>query len=119
MSTRPSATSAYSEPNIAPCSTMPRGRPRGRAWSPSDQITTAITAPSPARPGAPRFIESLLPCPAAVLMPSLGLDRRLVVAPLPGLEALPAIGRHVVAGLAVDSDGLGVPEDLLGVDDGG
>src|SRR5437660_5610942 len=119
MSTRPRATRAYREPNMAPCSTMPRGRPRGRTWSPRTQTTTAMAAPRAARPGAPRLRESPLSRSAAVLTASLGLDGRLVVVPLARLEALTAVGGDVVAGLAVHRDRLGVPEDLLGVDDGG
>src|SRR5437588_33675 len=104
---------------MAPCSTMPRGRPRGRTWSPRTQTTTAMAAPRAARPGAPRLRESPLSRSAAVFTASLGLDGRLVVVPLARLEALTAVGGDVVAGLAVHRDRLGVPEDLLGVDDGG
>src|SRR5438552_1172644 len=67
--------------------------------------------------GAPSPEDSLWARSRAVLTPSLRLDGWLVVAPLAGLEALTAVCGDVVAGLAVHGGGLGVPVDLLGVDD--
>src|SRR5438132_10307659 len=119
MSTSPRATRAYREPNRAPCRTTPRGRPRGSAWSPTTQTPKAMPAASAARPGAPSWAESRCVRSPAVLTPSFRLDGRLVAAPLARLEALSAVGGDVVAGLAVHAGRLGVPVDLLGVDDRG